>query len=83
MSKIYEAIYEDGHLEWLGVQPSAGCHRLLVTVVDESPSQRSSQKVHRMLEATRGAWGCGKTLEGIDAEIDRMRAEWDRAERRS
>ncbi len=44
MSKIYEAIYEDGHLEWLGAQPSAGRHRLLVTVVDESPSQRSSRR---------------------------------------
>ncbi len=34
-----------------------------------------------MLEATRGAWGRGKTLEDIDAEIDRMRAEWDREAR--
>jgi hypothetical protein len=35
-----------------------------------------------MLEATRGAWGRGKALEDIDAEIDRMRAEWDRSARR-
>jgi hypothetical protein len=35
-----------------------------------------------MLEATRGAWGLGKTLAAIDAEIDQMRAEWDRDEHR-
>jgi hypothetical protein len=34
-----------------------------------------------MLEATRGAWGHGKTLDAIDAEIDRMHAKWDRVER--
>lgn len=33
MSKTYEAIYEDGHLEWLGEQPGTGRHRLLVTVI--------------------------------------------------
>lgn len=81
MSKTYEAIYEDGHLEWLGAQPGTGRHRLRVTVVDGRSRQRSPQEVHRMLEATRGAWGHGKTLEEIDAEIDQMRAEWDREER--
>ncbi len=34
-----------------------------------------------MLETTRGAWGRGKTLAEIDAEIDLMRAEWERVER--
>ena len=82
MAKIYEALYEDGHLQWLGAQPGAGRHRLLVTIVNGTPQRRSSQEVHRMLEATRGAWGRGKTLAEIDAEINRMRAEWDRAERR-
>jgi hypothetical protein len=78
VSKTYEAIYEDGHLQWLGVQPGAGRHRLRITIIDGHPPQHSPQEVHRMLEATRGAWGRGKTLEAIDAEIDRMRAEWDR-----
>ena len=83
MSKSYEALYEDGPLQWRGAQPGAGRHRLLVTVMDGALRRRSPQEVHRMLEATRGAWGCGKTLDEIDAEIDRMRAEWDHAERRS
>ena len=82
MAKTYEAIYEDGHLEWLGEQPGTGRHCLLVTVVEDRPPQRSAQEVHRMFEATRGAWGHGKTREEIDAEIDQMRAEWDRVERR-
>jgi hypothetical protein len=82
MSKTYRAIYEDGHLEWLGEQPGSGRHQLLVRVLDVSPPQHELQEVHRMLQATRGAWGHGKTLEEIDAEIDQMRDEWDRVERR-
>jgi hypothetical protein len=75
MSKTYEAIYEDGHLKWLGEQPGTGRHHLLVTVVKDHRPPRSPQEVHHMLEATLGAWGLGKTLEVIDAEIDQMRAE--------
>jgi hypothetical protein len=82
MSKTYEAIYEDGHLEWLGEQPGTGRYRLLVTVVKEHRPPHSLQEVHHMLEATRGAWGLGKTLAAVDAEIDQMRAEWDRDEHR-
>ncbi|MDH3603646.1 MAG: hypothetical protein OEU26_28890 [Candidatus Tectomicrobia bacterium] len=82
MSKTYEAIYEDGHLEWLGEQPGTGRYRLLVTVVESGPRQRSPQEIHRMLEATRGAWGRNKTLDEIDAEIDMRRAEWDQDEHR-
>ena len=77
MSKSYEAIYEDGHLQWLGAQPGAGRHRLRITIIDGHPPQHSPQEAHRMLEATR-CWGRGKTLEDIDVEIDRMRSEWDR-----
>jgi hypothetical protein len=56
---------------------------ILSHTIDGNPPQHSSQEVHRMLEATQGAWGRGKTLEEIDAEIDRMRAEWDRDARRT
>jgi hypothetical protein len=63
MGKTYEALYENGHLEWLGEPPGAGRHRPLVTVVSTSPPRHTLQEVHRLLEATRGAWGHGKTLE--------------------
>lgn len=49
-----------------------------MTVVSTSPPRHTLQEVHSLLEATRGAWGPSKTLEEIDAEIDRLRAEWDR-----
>jgi hypothetical protein len=78
MSKTYEAIYEEGHLEWLGDQPGAGRHHLLVTVIQNHTTRHAPQDVHDVLEATRGAWSRGRTLEEIDAEIDQMRAEWDR-----
>ena len=83
MRNTYEAVYENGHLEWLGEPPGAGRHRLLVMVVSTSPPRHSLQEVHRLLEATRGAWGHGKTLEDIDAELARMRAEWDREARKA
>ncbi len=48
----------------------------------ESPRRSLSRhEVDQMLEATRGAWGQGKTLDTIDADIERIRAEWDRTER--
>ncbi len=80
MSKTYEAIYENGQLEWLGEQPGSGRHRLLVTVVEREPRQHAPQEIRRVLEATRDAWGRGKTLDEIDDEIDRMRSEWNRDE---
>jgi hypothetical protein len=56
MSKTYDAIYEDAHLQWLGAHPGAGRHRLRGTIIDDRPPQSALQGVHRMLEATRGAW---------------------------
>jgi hypothetical protein len=43
MSESYEAIYEDGHLQWLGAQPGAGRHRLRITIIDGNPPQHSPQ----------------------------------------
>ena len=55
MSKTYEAIYENGRLQWLGAQPGASRHRLQVTIINGHPPRHSPQEVHRMLEATGGA----------------------------
>ncbi len=78
MLNTFEAIYEDGHLKWLGERPETGRHRVLVTVLDRNAPRQRRDEVHQVLEATRGAWGHGKTLETLDAELDQMRAEWDR-----
>lgn len=34
MHTSYEAIYEDGELEWVGDEPEPGRHRVHVTVLD-------------------------------------------------
>lgn len=81
MSKTYAAIYADGRLEWVGEQPGAGHHYVLVTVLERGAPRHAPEEVHRVLEATCGAWGSGKTREEIDAEIEQMRAEWDRIDR--
>ena len=83
MDNTSEALYENGQLAWLGEPPGAGRHRLLVTVVSLRPPRHALEEVRRLLEATQGAWGHGKTLEDIDADINRLRAEWDRVERQA
>ena len=104
MGKAYEAIYEDGRLEWLDEQPEGGRQRVLVTVLgkgaqrqqdtqtpspeeiqrifDETQHLRNRQKtpeeIRQVLDQAWGAWGRGKTMDEIDAEIEALRAEWDR-----
>ena len=74
--KTYEAVLEDGQLDWIGEQPGVGRHRVLVTVLEKP--RPSAEEVQRVLDETRGAWGTGKSLDEIDAEIEEMRTEWDR-----
>ena len=74
----YEAIYEDGQIEWIGEEPEPGRHRVQVTVVDQEPEPRDPEEVRRVLDEAHGAWGTDKTIEEIDEEIDKMRDEWDR-----
>lgn len=82
MPKTYEAIYDDGRLKWLGEQPGPGRQHVLVTVLSHSePSSHSRAEVRQMLEATRGAWGTGSSLEAVDAEVQQLRDEWDRLDR--
>ncbi len=38
MLKSYEAIYENGQVQWLGEKPEINHARLIVTVLDEVPS---------------------------------------------
>lgn len=77
----YEAIYEDGQIEWIGEEPEPGRHRVQVTVLDREPEPRDPEEVRRVLEEARGAWGTDKSLEEVEAEIQQLRDEWDRMDR--
>lgn len=77
MLETYEAVYEDGRLEWLERPPHQGRRRVLVTVLEELP-RPSAEEVQRVLDETRGAWGTGKSLNEIDRDIESMRETWDR-----
>ena len=77
----YEAIYEDGQLEWIGDEPDPGRHRVQVTVLDRKPKSQDPEEVRRVFEKARGAWGTDKSLEEVEAEIQRLRDEWDRLDR--
>jgi hypothetical protein len=82
MAKTSEALYADGHLQGLGAPPGAGRQRLRITSSGGNSPRHAPQEGHRLREATPGAWGRGKPLEAIDAERDRVRAEWARDARR-
>ncbi|MFH1112965.1 MAG: hypothetical protein V1792_03505 [Pseudomonadota bacterium] len=78
MLKTYEAIYEDGKLRWVREQPLGRSMRVMVTVLEEEPDALT---VARRKEIWRQSKGCikpGKSIEEIDADILRMRAEWER-----
>jgi hypothetical protein len=74
----YEAIYEDGELEWIGDAPDPGRHRVEVTVLDQEPVSRDPEEVQRILDESHGAWDADKSVEEIDEDIEKMRSEWDR-----
>lgn len=74
----YEAIYEDGKLEWVNEGPDPGRYRVLVTVTEEGTSSPSEEEVQRVLDEADGAWGTGKTVEEIDEDVEELRGEWDR-----
>lgn len=77
----YEAVYEDGQLEWIGEKPGPGRHRVQVRVLDSESEKHDREEVRRMLKRTRGAWGRDKTLEEVEEEVQGLRDEWDRLER--
>ncbi|PSQ95289.1 MAG: hypothetical protein BRD55_12300 [Bacteroidetes bacterium SW_9_63_38] len=74
----YEAIYENGHLEWIGDEPTPGRHRVQVRVLDSETNTHDRDEVRRAFEKARGAWGTNKSLDEVEAEIQELRDEWDR-----
>jgi hypothetical protein len=71
----YEAIYEDGKLEWIGEKPSSGRHRVQVTVVEPDPPSRDPEEIRRVFEEARGAWGTDKSLEEVEEEVQKLRVD--------
>jgi hypothetical protein len=77
MKETYEAVYEDGRLEWLERPPHPGRCRVLVTVLEELP-RHSFEEVQRVLDETRGTWGTGTSLDEVDRDVEAMREMWNR-----
>lgn len=74
----YEAIYEDGEIEWVDDEPEPGRHHVQVTVLDQETESRDPEEVEGILKEAHGAWGTDKTIEEVDEEIEQMRSEWER-----
>lgn len=74
----YDAIYENGDLQWIGEKPGPGRYRVQVTVLKSSSKKHERDEVREMLDETRGAWGREKSLDAVDAEVQELRSEWDR-----
>jgi len=77
MMETYEAVYENGRLEWLEEPPQPGRCRVRVTVLEDMP-RRSPEEVQRVLDETRGAWGAEASPDEVDREIEAMREAWNR-----
>lgn len=78
MLKSYEAVYEDGRLEWVRERPAAKRMKVIVTVLEDDTDARSVVSTKEFLERTKGCVRPGKSLEEIDADIRQMRDEWQR-----
>jgi hypothetical protein len=78
MLKSYEAVYEDGNLRWVREQPAARRMKVIVTVLEEETDAQRVVTRKALLERTKGCVKPGKSLEEIDADIRRMRDEWQR-----
>ncbi|RKZ50732.1 MAG: hypothetical protein DRR16_33335 [Candidatus Parabeggiatoa sp. nov. 3] len=79
MLQTYEAIYNGQQFRWLNdIPPKRDKEVHVVIVMDvEKTIVKSKPNIHDVLQRTRGAWGKGKTLDEIDAEIHTMRSEWE------
>jgi len=80
MLQTYEAIYSDNQFRWINqAPPKLDKEVRVVLVMDvEKTTAKPKKNLHEVLQRTRGAWGKGKTLDEIDAEIHTMRSEWER-----
>jgi hypothetical protein len=76
MLKSYAAIYKHGHLNWLDDVPQQENVQVIVTFI-ETPAKKQLRQAQKILQQ---AWGCVKkpyTIAQIDADIAKMRSEWE------
>ena len=79
MPKTYEATYENGTLKWLDQTPDLQNGARVQIIVEPPLAKHREEEVQRILDAARGTWGTGKSLEDIDREIKEMRdRDWAR-----
>lgn len=82
MLKAYEAIYEDGRLEWLDEQPKAGRHRVLVTVLEKDAVRQqhalppSPEEIQRIFDDMQHLRSGKKTPEDIRQILDQAWGAW-------
>jgi hypothetical protein len=78
MLKQYEAIYKNGHLQWICPPPVAiENRRVMVSLADEEDEPKFTN-ITMLLSQTRGSLGRRMTMEEIDSDISTMRDEWTR-----
>ena len=80
MLQTYEAIYSGNQFRWIDrAPPKLDKEVRVVLVMNVEPAPiKPQESIHDLLQRTRGAWGKGKTMDEIDAEISAMRSEWVR-----
>jgi len=80
MLQTYEATYNGEQFRWINQAPPKLDKEVpVVLVMDvEKTAIKPQKNLHDVLQRTRGAWGKGKTLDEIDAEIHIMRSGWER-----
>lgn len=83
MPKTYEATYENGILKWLYEKPEIPNGAQVKVTIDFPQTKKREEEIQKILDAARGAWGKGKSLDEIDREISAMREwnwsrEWDK-----
>ncbi len=76
MLKSYAAIYKRGHLDWLDDAPEQDNVRVIVTLVESMP-QNPPMRAREILQQAWGFIEKPYSIEQIDADIAKMRSEWE------
>lgn len=78
MLKSYAAIYQKGRLNWLDDIPPQDNMKVIVTFVEAIPQLQAP--LFNAQKILQQAWNClekKQTIQQIDADIAKMRSEWE------